>query len=251
MSLIPSNRVPSSPRQTARRALRPSRFINGTLLAASLFAAALPLASTEASATVVVIHPLDEMAHRADVIVHAVVRDQEVKREDGRIITLTQIEVLEGIKGAKAGDIQTIFQVGGKLDGEVVTVVGNSRFTVGEEMVYFAMSHRDRLVSYGVGVGKFVVDRNSGAVTIREEFGDVIAVDPSQPRAGTHKPEPRNVASLAALASKIRHDPDQPAPAQINRPRLKTHQKQLLNPRAKVLRRLGDAPAASTSHDHQ
>lgn len=242
MSLLPFHRAPSSPRRKPRR---PVRFINGSLLAASLFAAALPLASSEASATVVVVHPLDEMAHRADVIVHAVVRSQEVVREDDRIITLTQIEVLDGIKGAKAGAVETIFQVGGKLDGEVVRVVGNSSFTVGEEMVYFAMRHGDRLVSYGVGLGKFAVDRSTGEVKVREEFGDVVAVDPKQPRAGTHKPTPRNVTSLSHLVAKIRADLAQPAPPQVNRPRLKTHQKKLLQPRAKTLYLKGEGPSAT------
>lgn len=215
----------------------------------------MPLASSDASATVVVVHPLDEMAHRADVIVHAVVRGQEVVREDNRIITLTQIEVLEGLKGAKAGAVETIFQVGGKLDGEVVRVVGNSSFAVGEEMVYFAMRHGDRLVSYGVGLGKFAVDRSTGAVSAREEFGDVVAVDPKQPRAGTHKPEPRQVTSLSNLVAKIQADLAQPAPPQVGRPRLKAHQKKLLQPRPKALYLKGEGPTTPAvnpdPHAHQ
>ena len=164
------------------------------------------LAAESAQATVVVVHPLDEMAHRADVIVHAQVKDQRIVREEGRIITLTAVEVIEGIKGAKAGDILTVFQVGGKLDGEYVSVVGNSVFTPGEEMVFYAMRHRDRLVSYGVGLGKFVVDRDTSTVSIREDIGDVVAVDPSAPRNRPFKPTPRVAASLSDFLSTIRAD---------------------------------------------
>ena len=59
------------------------------------------LAAYPAMATVVVVDPLEVMAQQSEVVIHGVVYGQEVQQdENGRIITLTQVEVVDGIKGA-------------------------------------------------------------------------------------------------------------------------------------------------------
>lgn len=164
----------------------PVRFV-GAFLALSLLTLAMP-----SEATVVVVHDLEEMSRRAEVIVHARVADQRVLKEEGRIITLTDIEVIDGLKGAKAGDVLTIYQVGGTLDGVTAWIAGAQRYEVGEEMILFAMRHGERIVSYGVGVGKFnviydgalrkVVEDIHGVVEMRREPSGEVRMVPPQPR---------------------------------------------------------------------
>lgn len=169
------------------------------ILGAALFA--IP-----SSATVVVMHSLEEMTQRSDVIVHARVADQRVERKGQvGIITLTEIEVIDGIKGAKDGDVLTIYQVGGSLDGQHAWIAGAHKHRVGEEMVLFAVRHGDQIVSYGVGLGKFQVERDGTLPSVREDLGDVAVMEKGldgQLRYTT--PEPRTAPSLDAFKEYIR-----------------------------------------------
>jgi|GEM_PF-829380 len=201
--------------QLKRLASAVTRAVGSSALALGLMTSFAALtAAPAADATVVVLHPLDEMMHRADVVIHARVVGQDVKREEGRIITLTQIEVLDGIKGAKQGDVETVYQVGGSLDGENMHIAGAHDYAAGEEMVFFAMRHRDRLVSYGVGVGKFSVDRD--AQTIVEDLGDVLVMSPTetglQPDLNL---QPRSMNSIVEFKAMLRDLLALPAPPQV------------------------------------
>lgn len=128
----------------------------------------------QARSTIVIHHSLEEMVHKADVVVHARVVDQFVEKDAGRILTYTQIEILDGLKGASKGDILTIYQVGGSYDGITQRIPGTHEHQTHEEMVLFAMKHRDVLVSYGVGIGKFLVERNHDAARVIEDVQDVV-----------------------------------------------------------------------------
>lgn len=133
----------------------------------------LPLYAPAADATVVVLHCLAEMTTRAELIVQARVADQRVVREDGHIVTYTDIEVIEGIKGARAGEILTIYQVGGTLDGKTTEVVGAHQHQLEEEMVFFGVRRGGKVISYGVGVGKFRVTRDDDGVLVVPVYGDI------------------------------------------------------------------------------
>lgn len=161
-------------------------------------------------ATVVVLHSLEEMSQRSEVIVHARVAEQRVLRQaDVGIVTLTDIEVLDGIKGAKDGDVLTIYQVGGSLDGDNAWISGAHRHRVGDEMVFFAVRHGERIVSYGVGLGRFVVERD-GTVpntppSVREDLGGVAVMQKGEDgRLRFTSPEPRTEASLDAFKERVR-----------------------------------------------
>lgn len=128
---------------------------------------------TPTRATVVMQVPLERMAQEADVIVHARVGAQQVRWAEGRarILTLTDIEVLDAVKGATKGDVMTIYQVDGTLDGITYKIPGIVRFKPGEEIVLFAMRFEDKLVTFGVGLGKYVVARDGDDALVFPELG--------------------------------------------------------------------------------
>lgn len=161
--------------------------------------------AAESRATVVVLHDLEEMTRRSEVIVHARVADQRVTREDGRIVTLTDVEVIDGLKGAKAGDVLTIYQVGGTLDGMRAWIEGAHEYQVGEEVVLFAVRHRDRVVSYGVGVGKFRVIYDGAFRRVVEDIHGVVEMKRGE--AGDVRmqtPTPREFPSFERFQDEVR-----------------------------------------------
>ncbi len=120
-------------------------------------------------ATIVRIDALPRMSHNADIIAHVLVGDKEIRKEpNGRAVELSRLEVVDGLKGAKSGDILTVFQVAG--------VIGQSHFRFGEELVLFGMKHRDMVVGYGVGLGKFRVLREGNKIAVVEDLQNVIAL---------------------------------------------------------------------------
>lgn len=165
---------------------------------------ALALQAPSAHATVVEIHSLSDMSRRSDVIVHARVGEQRVVREEGRIITLTEVEVIDAWKGAKAGQVLTIYQVGGSLDGVRAWIEGAHAYVPGEEVVLFAMNHRDRIVSYGVGVGKFRVEFDGAFRRVVEDIHGVVEwkrdLDGS---ARMSEPAPRTFPSLEGFKAEV------------------------------------------------
>jgi hypothetical protein len=160
-------------------------------------------------ATVVVIPTLEEMTHRSDVVVHAVVRDVVVEEDSpGRLVTRTALEVLDGIAGAKSGDVLTVFQVGGQKDGRVAWVAGAHHFVVGEELVVFAVRPEGlggQIVPYGIGFSLFSVVDGIDGKHIEEIAGDVVQLkkdsDGSEKMAAV---EPRRFASLDGFKSLLR-----------------------------------------------
>jgi len=148
-------------------------WISGLAIAAAA-SLALP-----AQATTVIAVPLERMTDESEVIVHARVGTQQVTWDEhhARILTLTTIEVIEAVRGASKGDVLTIYQVGGSLDGYTFKIPGALRFEPGEEMVFFAMRFEDKLVSYGMGLGKYHVDEHDGDKLVWPEYGSVVFVE--------------------------------------------------------------------------
>jgi hypothetical protein len=164
------------------------------------------LVAGSASATVVVQPSLDRLATRAEVIVHAVVEEQSVTAGEvgGRVLTLSRLKVLDGLKGAKAGETLTLYQVGGRQGNRVARVIGANGFGIGEEVVIFGARFLAQdtvkflqgarrggvpwatlhptggfIVTYGIGLGKFAVDRTGPVPMAIEELGDVAVLVPT------------------------------------------------------------------------
>lgn len=137
----------------------------GSMRLSAIFVALFLFGS--AKATVVRIEPLTQMVENADVIAYVVVGDKSTRTDaSGRTIQLSSVEVIKGIKGARTGEVLTIYQVAG--------IVGQSRVEFGEEMVLFGMRFGELVVSYGVGLGKFRILRDGHQTPVLEDLHDVV-----------------------------------------------------------------------------
>jgi hypothetical protein len=177
-----------------------SQFIAAAFALGCVWGAALP-----AQATVVVFQDMATMAKKSDVIAHVVVRDQKVEEEaSGRLITLTTLEVLESFKGTKTGEVLTLFQVGGELGGRRQWISGAHTYAMHEQMVLFGVVHKGRVLSYGIGLGKFKVEGEGESAIIREDITDVVAARPGPSgKMEMHKPTARSFSSMGAMRSAI------------------------------------------------
>lgn len=195
------------------------RLAPAVLTAALLLGIAAPTA-----ATVVVLPTLEEMTHRSDVVIHGIVRTQDVIEErPGRIVTITTIEVLDAIAGAKVGDLVTIHQLGGSLGGTEAWIAGAHRFALNEEVVFFGNVIPKRpgvIVPYGIGFGIFdVVDDVDGRHVV-EAKSDVAQLVVKPDGSQEMQPvTPRHYDSLEAFTLQLRaiRDGRNPAPLQKKR----------------------------------
>lgn len=167
------------------------------------------LAVAPAAATVVVVPTMEEMTHRSDVVVHCVVREVAVEEDKpGRLVTLTSLEVLDGIAGAKAGDLLTLFQVGGEKDGRVAWIAGAHHFVVGEELVVFAVQPpalNGRIVPYGIGFSVFAVKDGVDGKHVEEIGGDVVQLQRTADGASKMSSvQPRRFESLDSFKAMLR-----------------------------------------------
>ncbi len=157
------------------------------------------------TATLVIIEDIATMTRKSDLIVHAQVIDQSVKKDKtDRIVTMTTIKVLDGMKGSKKGDIKTIYQVGGELGGRVMRIAGAHQYRQGEELVLFGLRYGDMWVSYGVGLGKFRVLRDKQGTHVVEDLHDLVAVKPGENKKFVfEEPVPRQFPSLDEFKNAI------------------------------------------------
>lgn len=188
------------------------------------FLASFSLSVSSAQATVVVIDPLEVMSQKSEVVIHGVVFDQEVRQDErGRIITLTTVEVLDGLKGAAKGEEIVIYQVGGTFQGISQWIAGNHRFAQGEEFILFGVRHDNMVVSYGVGIGKFRVIRDASGTVVVEDVNNVIGAYGQ--RNGQMKLEhaiPRVYLTLDTFKDMVRNVSHMPPPLEVRKPKLKT-----------------------------
>lgn len=165
--------------------------------------AAVVLWTTSAQATQVVPVGVGQMARESAVVVRARVGKQEVRWDAARerLLTFTELDVLEGYKGARVGDRLTVYQVGGRLDGVVMEIQGAIRLSPDEEIILFAQRLRDHVVSYGVGLGKLVVFERGKERLVAPDYGDVTWASPR----GTPREAPlSSEVPLATLEQRIR-----------------------------------------------
>jgi hypothetical protein len=185
------------------------------LVVAAVAASALAI---PAAATVVLVPELPELAQKSDVIVHAVVTDQQVREEDGHVLTETTLLVSDPLKGAKANETLRIVQIGGTLNNRVSWIAGAHRFKKGEEMVLFAARWSkhgpDAIIPFGVGYGVFdIVEQPSGELQVLERIGDIESVKRDAKGHLVANPRtPRTWVSLSAFKDEIRGLLAAPAP---------------------------------------
>jgi hypothetical protein len=153
---------------------------------------------------IVKLSDLHTMAKRSDLVAHGLVGDKRVVTDQlGRLTTLTDIEVIDGLYGAKTGEIVTFYQVGGEKDGVVMPLVGGHVYNLGSEVILFGLSLGEEYVNYGAGQGKLDVLNEYGRETVREDLGDI---DSAYLADGKHlfKPAPLCFDGIEMLKSEIR-----------------------------------------------
>jgi len=191
------------------RARREPGFGASMRFAVAVVVACLAGLAPAAHATVVALTSLEEMTHRADVVMQAVVTGQKVVEDrPGKIVTLTTFEVLDGISGVKTGDVVTVYQVGGRLGEKQAWIVGAHKFKVGEELIFFGsrMGKRPELiVPWAIGYGLFAVLDDVDGRHVHEIAGDVAAL--STDTAGNAKMvglTPRRFENLDTFKQQLR-----------------------------------------------
>lgn len=117
---------------------------------------------------------IDDLAKRADRIVHGTVLSNTVRRDSaGRIYTTVELEVREHWRGNHAPGRFTLVHAGGVLGDQGLSISGQEQFAIGEEVIVFAaLNQRGDAVAVGMAQGKFNVirDQQSGRVHVSNPF---------------------------------------------------------------------------------
>jgi hypothetical protein len=148
---------------------------------------------------------LQTMAQQSDAILHGRVGDQQTLYDQmGRLITLTEVEVIDDLYGVKS-KVVTIYQVGGELKGVVMPLLGGHSYRFGQEIIFFGLSLKDTLVSFGVGQGKFDINPHNSDEKVREDLGSVATLEPYVAGSlGVFAASPLSFFSVDTLKDEIR-----------------------------------------------
>lgn len=116
---------------------------------------------------------LREMAQSSDLIFQGVVLDvkSEWEQKRQRLVTFTTFSVSQIFKGPNRTQV-VLWQVGGKLDTMQQDIPGAAVFKKSEEVILFTKQHKDVWVMWGLGHGKFIIERPAETVpTVRHDSG--------------------------------------------------------------------------------
>ncbi len=173
---------------------------------AAVVVACLAGLAPAAYATVVALTSLEEMTHRSDVVMQAVVVEQKVVEErPGKIVTLTTMKVIDGISGVKANDVVTVYQIGGRLGERQSWIAGAHKFAVGEEVVFFGSRLKSgNVVPWAIGYGLFSVLDDVDGRHVKEIAGDVAALERTATGSRMVELKPREFASLDEFKTQLR-----------------------------------------------
>jgi hypothetical protein len=166
---------------------------------------ALFLFASVSEATIAVIHDIQTMTKKSHLVIEAKVVSQKVIEDTkGRIITLTTLQVKDGMKGAQAGQELTLYQVGGELNGRVMRLQGASVYRPGERVMLFAQPYHDKIVSYGLGLGKFKINSPKSEFQVTEDIQGLEIMTQEAGRKVITGPSPRKYTTLKAFKDEIR-----------------------------------------------
>lgn len=164
---------------------------------------------------------LPALSHSADLIVVGTVRASAPRLTlDGRrVITDTEIQVAEVLKGKADSNTVVVMQAGGVVGDIGQKVEGTAHFTVGEEVVLF-LDRRgtERFAVTAMSQGKFRVERSTdgaSAYAVPEGGGASMLLDPATQK---EVDSPLKAMPLSELKVKIALALAGPAPADSIRP---------------------------------
>lgn len=159
---------------------------------------------TRANGLIVKLSDLHTMAENSDIVVHGYVGQQDITTDElGRPITLTQLEVIDGLFNAKTGDVILIYQVGGTKDGLVMPMLGGHHYRLGQQVILFGLELDGAYVSFGAGQGKFDIVKNGKKDLVLEDLGDVLCRDNSSEH-GLIRPMPLIFEDKVLVKDEIR-----------------------------------------------
>lgn len=126
---------------------------------------ALVLIPSAVLATVVISETIEEMARASTVVVRGrIVQVQpQLEESSGRINTYADLQVIEVLKGPKAGSM-LIKQPGGIIGERGMQVAGAGKFTTGQDSVLFLEAATDEANVYilrGLAAGKVDFEKSS------------------------------------------------------------------------------------------
>ncbi len=170
------------------------------------------LLAAPALATTLVALDVEGLTRLSDVVVRAQVLSSQARitKDGARIVTDSELEVLEVLKGAPPKRLIAM-QPGGVVGEIGQKVDATARFEPGEEVVVFLERRGERYTVAGMQQGRWKVERSGGKAVARPQTdGDALYLDPT-----THAPVPRlaEPLSLDELFRRVKAALPAPAPA--------------------------------------
>ena len=129
------------------------------ILPVALLAACIAGMSPTADATTMVKLSTHQLVDAAEIIVRGTVTEVWAEEdENGVVWTRAQLEVTKTYKGDKSKTTHVIDRLGGTFGGHVSVVHGSTRFSIGEDAVFFLETlGSGRLSTIGLSQGKYTL----------------------------------------------------------------------------------------------
>lgn len=143
--------------------------------------ALLLLTAAPALSTTVLRFSLDELAERADLIVHGTCADVRGRETPDGVVTDVTLQVTRALKGSAPGETLKFTTYGGATESRGTFIAGSPQFEKGEELVLFL--DRPNRVGYrmaiGMSQGKYTVHEDaSGRKVATRNLAGLRFVDP-------------------------------------------------------------------------
>lgn len=175
--------------------------------------------TTPASAATVLRLDMQSLVANSDQIIEGEVTAVEARVENGRVYTYTTVQVKDAFKGAQAGEVVTIKQIGGRTPELATRVAGSPNFQSGEHVIVFLEKATPRAtpVITGMAQGKFHIALGPDNVTpyVVPYLGDLAlaapAVDSAKPADPLQAPQPQPQSATPTDASAARFRLAEPA----------------------------------------
>jgi len=143
---------------------------------AGFYAIQLWLAAN-AGATSIVLPTEEQLVSSSDVIALARVDDISSRRDEGadgiRIVSEIKLKVLKGFTGARKGDELLVYQLGGRVDQNVLWLEGSPEYTKGAQVLVFLKLDQDRVLRTNtMAVGLVPVSNGKLGASLVHGLGD-------------------------------------------------------------------------------
>ncbi|MFT4704818.1 MAG: hypothetical protein ACI81R_002526 [Bradymonadia bacterium] len=130
--------------------------------------------------TTVVAEPLVDAMAASEMIVRARVVSQRSEWVDGRIVTITELEPLEELRGDVLPETLEVLTLGGQVGELRAAVAGVERYSIGEEVVVIGdCTPEGRLVSRAMSFTKFSVMPSEAGLVATRDVSVALAPSPS------------------------------------------------------------------------